>query len=79
MRVSERRKLAELFSIIKWYDVTKDIADTAGEYALTYHKSHSNIDIGDYLIAATAKATDADLKTLNVKHIPMFKGLTRPY
>jgi hypothetical protein len=33
----------------------------------------------DALIAATATAGNAELKTLNVKHYPMFKGLKPPY
>ena len=33
----------------------------------------------DALIAATAKAHGLPLATLNIKHFPMFDGLTRPY
>ena len=79
VRHSERRKLAELLSDITWIPVNEDVADLAGEFARQYGKSHSTIDIGDYLIAATAKLIDADLKTLNIKHFPMFPNLQRPY
>ncbi len=41
--------------------------------------SHSGIDDADYLIAATANILDAPLLTTNVRHFPMFEGLTRPY
>lgn len=40
---------------------------------------HPDIDLVDYLIAATARSVRADLVTLNVKHFPMFKGLEAPY
>jgi hypothetical protein len=37
------------------------------------------VGLADGLLAATAEAQDAELKTLNVKHYPMFAGLTPPY
>ncbi|TFG89271.1 MAG: type II toxin-antitoxin system VapC family toxin, partial [Hyphomicrobiales bacterium] len=41
-------------------------------------KSHG-VGLADAIIAATADSENAELKTLNVKHYPMFKGLTPPY
>jgi hypothetical protein len=44
-----------------------------------YRQSHSGIGLGDYLIAATALTGGLELATLNVRHFPMFPGLTRPF
>ena len=52
-----------------------------------YHRSHSGIGLGDYLIAATALTEIAatalteglELATLNVRHYPMFQKLARPF
>jgi hypothetical protein len=35
--------------------------------------------LADAIIAATAEAENADLKTLNIKHYPMIKGLKPAY
>lgn len=55
------------------------VADEAAELTRRYSRSHSGIDPVDYLIAATARLLDARLLTRNVKHFPMFSGLTAPY
>ncbi|MEI6422521.1 MAG: hypothetical protein WCP55_09900 [Lentisphaerota bacterium] len=41
-------------------------------------KSH-NLGIADCLIAASAIASNAKLKTLNLRHFPMFKNLEAAY
>ena len=41
-------------------------------------KSHG-LGLAGAIVAATADAEGADLKTLNVKHYPMFKGLKPAY
>ena len=45
----------------------------------THERSHQGIGLGDYLIAATAQLEGLELATLNVRHFPMFKGLTPPF
>ena len=55
-----------------------ELAKAAGLIKRDYQKSHG-IGLSGAIIAATAISTDADLKTLNVKHYPMFKGLKPPY
>ena len=44
-----------------------------------YRRSHAGIGPGDYLIAATALAGGLELATLNIRHYPMYPGLTRPF
>jgi predicted nucleic acid-binding protein len=37
------------------------------------------VGLADAILAATAEAEDAELKTLNGKHYPMLKGLNQAY
>lgn len=51
-------------------DVGATIADRAGEYLRKFGKSHT-LNIGDSLIAATAREMGLRLVTRNIKHYPM--------
>jgi predicted nucleic acid-binding protein len=64
-----------LFSVIP---VTSEIAKAGGLYKRDYGKSHG-VGIADAIIAATCESENAALKTLNVKHYPMIKGLKPAY
>jgi len=44
-----------------------------------YLRSHPGIEVSDLIVAALAQHLDADLKTMNLKHFPMFKNLKAPY
>ena len=79
LRQGEEARMAELFAIIAWVDIDMAVADSAGEFARQFSRSHSGIDTTDYLIAAAAESIGARLVTLNVRHYPMIEGLTRPY
>ena len=79
MRASEARATRRLLDQLRWVDVTRTLADQAGELARKYLRSHRGIDTVDYLIAAAAQAVSAELKTTNVKHYPMFPGLKSAY
>lgn len=79
MRASEARATRRLLDQLRWVDVTRTLADRAGELARKYLRSHRSIDTVDYLIAAAAQAASAELKTTNVRHYPMFPGLTSAY
>jgi hypothetical protein len=41
--------------------------------------SLTEVGLADAILAATAEAEEAELKTLNVKHYPMFSGLEPAY
>ncbi|MCD4700834.1 MAG: type II toxin-antitoxin system VapC family toxin [Candidatus Aegiribacteria sp.] len=58
--------------------VSGKIARLGGIYKRDYAKSHG-VGIADAIIAATAQLEELDLKTLNIKHYPMLKGLKPPY
>lgn len=75
MRSSERHDVGRLFSAVRLEPVTDTVAGLAADYLRTYRRSHSGIDLADYVIAATADVLGLELSTLNVKHFPMFAGL----
>ena len=79
MRSGERVQVASLFSVIRLLPVTDAIARRAAEHLRRHRRSHSGIDLVDYLVAATAELHNAELATLNVRHFPMFKGLRPPW
>ncbi|HEU0088853.1 MAG TPA: hypothetical protein VFQ77_14605 [Pseudonocardiaceae bacterium] len=68
-----------LFTTLEWIAVSDDVAETAGQFARHYRTSHHNIEVPDYLIAATVHHLGAELWTCDVEHSPMFPGLTAPY
>ena len=75
MRASEKAMVARLFTSMQLVPVSEIIAGRAGEFLREYRRSHSTIDLVDYVIAATADVYGAELQTLNVKHFPMFPKL----
>ena len=79
LRTSERRAANSLFAQIAWVPITGTIARRAGELGRRWRRSHPGIGVADLAIAATAESIDATLATRNVKHFPMFEGLTAPY
>lgn len=79
MRSAERREVWALLGALRTEPVTEVVARRAGELMRTYRRSRSGIGLGDYLIAATAQTLGLELATLNVRHFPMFDGLTAPF
>jgi len=74
----ELNTLDHLISLFRIIPVSTILAKSGGLYKRDYAKSHG-IGLADAIIAATADSENAELKTLNTKHYPMFKGLTPPY
>lgn len=79
MHPAEEHATRRLLENLAWIDVDADLADHAGRLRNTYRRSHSGIDLVDYIIAATTERLGAELWTHNLKHFPMFPGLQRPY
>lgn len=75
MRSGERSDVARMFAALHLEPVTDAVAARAGGFLRTYRRSHSGIDLVDYVIAATADLLGTTPQTLNVKHFPMFRGL----
>ena len=74
----ELTRLDDLLSLFRVVAVTPDLAKSAGLYKHDFYPSHGN-GLADAIIAATAETEGAELKTLNIKHYPMLKGLKAPY
>jgi predicted nucleic acid-binding protein len=79
MRSQEHTEVARLFDGLILLPVTDAIARRATVHLRGHRRSHTGIDLADYLIAATAEDAGARLVTLNVKHFPMFPGLRSPF
>ncbi|RJR25291.1 MAG: type II toxin-antitoxin system VapC family toxin [Desulfobacteraceae bacterium] len=75
---TEERILDNFVSLFQVVPVTPAIAKKGGFYKSYYGKSHG-VGLADAIIAATAEAENAELKTLNVKHYPMLKRLKPAY
>jgi predicted nucleic acid-binding protein len=74
----EQAVLEDFVSIFPVISVSAEIAKTGGLFKRDYGGSHG-VGLADAILAATAEAEKAELKTLNVKHYPMFKGLRPAY
>ncbi len=75
---AERTILENFVSLFRVVPITSELARIGGHYKREYGASHG-VGLADALIAATAEAEHAELKTLNVKHYPMIKGLQAAY
>ena len=74
----EQAALEDLVSLFRVVPVSGEIAKTGGLYKRDYGKSH-RVGLADAILAASAEAENAELKTLNTKHYPMLKGLRPAY
>ena len=79
MRSAERRQVSRLLSSMRAFPVTERVAWRAAEFMRERRRSHQEIGLGDYLIAATAEVEGLDPATLNVRHFPMVKDLRAPF
>ena len=74
----ELSTLDNFVSLFHVVPINFEIAKTGGLYKRDYGKSHG-VGLADAILAATADKENAELKTLNVKHYPMIKGLKPAY
>ncbi|MBC8479497.1 MAG: type II toxin-antitoxin system VapC family toxin [FCB group bacterium] len=75
---SELNTLENFVSLFQVLPVTSEIAKTGGLYRRDYGKSHG-VGLADAIIAATCEMENVELKTLNVRHYPMLRGLKPAY
>jgi len=75
---AEETAMADFITLFRVIPITREIAQAGGLYRRDYGKSHG-VGLADAILAATAEAEGAKLKTLNTKHYPMLKGLRPPY
>lgn len=69
-RPKEHGILNSLFAALLCIPIDQEIGRQAGEYLRRYQASH-RIELGDALIASTARIHDTALWTRNRKHYPM--------
>lgn len=70
--------LDNFVSLFRIIPVTSEIAKAGGLYKGVYGESHG-VGLADAIIAATCIIENAELKTLNVRHFPMLKGIKPAY
>ena len=75
---AEQAALEDFVSLFRVVPVSAEIAKAGGLYKRDYGRSHG-VGLADAILAATAEAEKAELKTLNTKHFPMLKGLRPAY
>lgn len=69
MKEQEREKTTELLDSLDIFEITREIAEKAGNYKRDEKKQ--SLELDDCLIAATAFITGVVLATGNGKHYPM--------
>jgi predicted nucleic acid-binding protein len=74
----EQAALEDFVSLFSVVPVTAEIARAGGLYKRDFGASHG-VGLADAIIAATAQVEKAALKTLNIRHYPMIKGLKPAY
>lgn len=79
MRAQEEEATRALLRVFTWHPLDERLAEVAGELGRRWLPANRGIDSADLAIAATVIGLDARLFTRNVKHFPMFSGLSRPY
>jgi predicted nucleic acid-binding protein len=75
---AEYAALEAFVSLFRVVPVNAEIAKAGGLYRRDYGRSHG-VGLADAILAATTEAENAELKTLNVRHYPMLKGLAPAY
>ncbi|MBN2468249.1 MAG: type II toxin-antitoxin system VapC family toxin [Deltaproteobacteria bacterium] len=75
---AEHAALQDFVSLFRVVPVNTEIGKAGGLYKRDYGKSHG-VGLADAILAATAEAENAELKTLNTKHYPMLKDLKAAY
>ena len=75
---AEKAVLENFVSLFRIVPVCAAIAKAGGLYTRDYGKLYG-VGLADAILAATAEAENAELKTLNTRHYPMLKNLRPAY
>ena len=79
MRPEEKDAVETLFSLFTIQFADERVARVAGQYLNQFARTH-HLELGDALIAGTAKVLSAEIVTRNVKHYAMTDVAVRvPY
>ena len=74
----EKTVLGQFISLFPVMPVSQEIAMTGGLMRNQFRRSHG-VGLADAIIAATCQIHGLSLRTLNLKHFPMFPALRAPY
>jgi predicted nucleic acid-binding protein len=75
---NELSALDNFVSPFRIIPIDTEIAKAGGVYKRDFGKSHG-VGLADAILTATVYKEKVELKTLNVKHYPMIKGLKPAY
>jgi predicted nucleic acid-binding protein len=75
---AEQAAVDDFVSLFRIVPMSAEIGRAAGLYKRNHGKFHG-VGLADAILAATAEAENAVLKTLNIKHYPTLKHLRPAY
>ncbi len=79
MRPEEEPATRTLLGAFVWHPLDERLAEIAGQLGRRWLPGNRGVDSADLVIAATAIGLGTRPLTRNVKHFPMFEGLSPPY
>ncbi|MBN2187510.1 MAG: type II toxin-antitoxin system VapC family toxin [Dehalococcoidia bacterium] len=71
MRETEREVTKRFLDSLEYYEVTRDVAELAGEYKREYAGKGITLSLSDVIIAAVTISNNLILVTDNLRHYPM--------
>ena len=71
MRENERGVTKKFLDSLEYYEVTRNLAELAGEYKREYAGKGITLSLSDVIIAAVAISNNLMLVTDNLRHYPM--------
>lgn len=71
MKENERQLTKKFLDSLEYYEVTRNLAEQAGEYKREYSKKGITLSLSDVIIAAVAISNNLTLITDNLRHYPI--------
>lgn len=71
MKENEKQVTRKFLDSLEYYEMSRDVAEMAGEYKRQYAGTGTTLSVSDVMIAAVAISNDLILVTDNLKHYPM--------
>jgi len=71
MRESERQVTKRFLDSLEYYEVTRNLAEQAGEYKREHAAKGMTLSLSDVIIAVVAICNNLTLVTDNLRHYPM--------
>lgn len=71
MKENERQVTKKFLDSLEYYEVTRNLAEQAGEYKREYSRKGITLSLSDVIIAAVAISNNLTLVTDNLRHYPI--------